>query len=134
MIDIKLGTAFVYLQLNELEKAKEYIDQVDNIISADKKAGPLLHPVYLLLKGEYLLRSDKIKPALSVINEGLKETPPDDLSLRKYAYSLLIQGYQKIGNRNQENAYLQDKVKLLEQIRSQQVEFNAETLLQHESS
>ena len=132
LIDIKLGTAFVYLQLNELEKAKEYIDQVDNIISADKKAGPLLHPVYLLLKGEYLLRSDKIKPALSVINEGLKETPPDDLSLRKYAYSLLIQGYQKIGNRNQENAYLQDKVKLLEQIRSQQVEFNAETLLQHE--
>ncbi|MEL6090632.1 tetratricopeptide repeat protein [Plesiomonas shigelloides] len=131
LIDIKLGIAFVYLQLNELKKANTYIDQAEKIINSERRFAAL-HPVYMLLKGEYLLRNDKINPALSIIQNGIKEIPADDLNLRKYAYSLMIQAYQKNGNRNQENAYLQDKVKLLEQIRSQQLEFNTETLLQHE--
>lgn len=131
LVDTKLGIAFVYLQLNELKKANDYIEQVEKIINSERRFAAL-HPAYMLLKGEYLLRNDKINPALSVIQSGLKEIPADDLNLRKYAYSLMIQAYQKNGNRNQENTYLQDKVKLLDQIRSQQVEFNAETLLQHE--
>ncbi|MGL5164084.1 MAG: hypothetical protein ACRC8E_17710, partial [Plesiomonas shigelloides] len=131
LIDIKLGIAFVYLQLNELKKANTYIDQAEKIINSERRFAAL-HPVYMLLKGEYLLRNDQINPALNVIQNGLKEIPADDLNLRKHAYSLMIQAYQKNGNRNQENTYLQDKVKLLDQIRSQQVTFNTETLLQHE--
>lgn len=131
LIDIKLGIAFVYLQLNELKKASDYIDQVEQIINSEQRFA-VLNPVYMLLKGEYLLRNNKVSAALSTIQQGLNEISPNDLKLRKYAYSLLIQAYQKNGNRTLENTYLQDKVKLLDKIRSQQVEFNTETLLQHE--